>query len=545
MFRFTTLCGVFVAAFAALSPAQSNTIPGLDIRLSTLGGLQNWGRSGTFPNGVSGISMATTVCNDGSVTVGWNAPMNTNHPMISFVVCREENGRFEQISDRSWVKHGFLSTNQNSCGTCPSPGGSPSLLKVGCSDTYSTGNNGNRYYLGPANEIDPWLGDWTSQCSYFDQGDPAVAPPADCDNSRSLTMTMANALPVTAHRINLTDADLNHPAATYWYQGMYTVRGEAEAARGNNTAVKQFTPTWNGTAWTVTPTGAQFSGTILDRWTGASVGSNTNGIDDGRLYVGCKVTGPVAGVWHYEYVVYNRDNDRAAGALRIPLAAGTSVSNVTFRDIDANVGNDWLFTVAGNELVFSTALNPLEWGTLYNFGFDSNAGPVASAVGLNPFHPGAGGSVINVSASVPLDLCTPPVVYCTAKVNSLGCTPAIALSAAPSMSAGSGATLTTVNVIGVKFGLYFHSVVGANAGSFHGGTLCAKPPLKRHSVLASGGTGGVCDGVFTEDFDAYLASGADPALGAGVQVWLQNWSRDPGDPFTDSLSDAVTAVICP
>jgi hypothetical protein len=28
-------------------------------------------------------------------------------------------------------------------------------------------------------------------------------------------------------------------------------------------------------------------------------------------------------------------------------------------------------------------------------------------------------------------------------------------------------------------------------------------------------------------------------------VWIQSWSRDPGDPFTDSLSDAVTATICP
>ncbi|MBI5431241.1 MAG: hypothetical protein HZA52_00235, partial [Planctomycetes bacterium] len=81
--------------------------------------------------------------------------------------------------------------------------------------------------------------------------------------------------------------------------------------------------------------------------------------------------------------------------------------------------------------------------------------------------------------------------------------------------------------------------------SFHGGILCVKPPLKRHAVQSSGGTGGTCNGVFSEDFNTYLASGADPALTAGAQVWLQNWSRDPGDAFTDSLSDAVTAVICP
>ncbi|MCC6408772.1 MAG: hypothetical protein IT453_16540, partial [Planctomycetes bacterium] len=504
MLRLSSLCGFVFVAFAATASAQSNTIPGLDIRLSSLGGLQNWGRSGAFPNGVSGVSMATTVCNVGSVTVGWNQPMNPDHPMISFVVAREENGRFEQISDRSYVKHGFLSTNQNSCGTCGSVGGSPSLLKVGCSDTYSTGNNGNRYYLGPADEIDPWRGDWTSQCSYFDRGDPAVAPPQDCDNLRSLSMTMANGLPVTAHRINLTDADLDHPAATYWYQGMYTVRGEAEANRGNNTAVKQFTPTWNGTAWVVAPTGAQFSGTILDRWTGATVNSNTNGVDDGRLYVGVKVTGPSAGVWHYEYVVYNRDNFRAAGALHIPLAAGATVSNVTFRDLDTNVGNDWQFAQLSNELVFTTALNPLEWGTLYNFGFDCDAGPLASAASLNPFHAGGGAGVISVGTTAPLDLCTPATVYCTAKVNSLGCSPSIAMSGTPSASAGSGCTLSATSVIGNKNGLFFHSTVSANGSSFHGGILCVKPPLKRHSVQSSGGTGGTCNGVFSEDFNTYL-----------------------------------------
>jgi Tol biopolymer transport system component len=141
--------------------------------------------------------------------------------------------------------------------------------------------------------------------------------------------------------------------------------------------------------------------------------------------------------------------------------------------------------------------------------------------------------------------CPAPIVYCTAKVNSLACTPSISLTGSVSASAGTGATLTTVNVIGNKNGLYFHSTSGQIGAPFHGGFLCVKSPTKRHAIKTSGGTGGTCTGVFTEDLNAYIASGADPALVAGANIWIQCWSRDPGDAFTDSLSDAVKAVVCP
>ncbi|MCC6405877.1 MAG: hypothetical protein IT453_01835 [Planctomycetes bacterium] len=548
MLRSSSLVGValFVAALLApVSAAQSNSVPGMDVSLSNLGAVKNWGRIGAFPNGTSAMSMSTTACNVGTVNVGWNAPMNTNHPVISFLVCREENGRFEQISDRSYVKHGFYATNQGGCASCSNPSGNPNTLFVGCSDTYGTDNNADRYYLGAASEIDPWLGNWTAKCSLFDKGEPAVAPPFDCDGVRSLNTTMVNAMDVLEHRINLTDADLDHPAATFYYQGFYTVRGEPEANRGNNAAIREMNVSWSGTKWNLTAAGAQFSGSILDRWSGATIGSNTNGVDDGRLFVGVKVTGPFAGLWHYEYAVYNRDNARAVGAFHLPVAVGATVSNVTFRDIDTNTGNDWQVTQLANELVFTTALNPIEWGTLYNFSFDSSAGPVAGSADLNPFHPGTGAGVVPVGTVVPLDVCAQPTVYCTAKVNSLGCTPSISLSTFPSASQGSGCTLSATNVIGNKNGLFFHGSVSAAAAPFHGGYLCVASPLIRHTVQNSGGTPGQCDGVLSEDFNAYIAGVFDPLLGPGVQVWLQGWSRDPGDPFTDSLTDAVTATICP
>jgi hypothetical protein len=138
-----------------------------------------------------------------------------------------------------------------------------------------------------------------------------------------------------------------------------------------------------------------------------------------------------------------------------------------------------------------------------------------------------------------------PQVYCTAKLNSLGCIPAISIVGHPSASYGNGCTVSVSNLIGNKNGLFVHSTAGAQALPFHSGFLCVQVPLKRHALHDSGGTGTQCAGVLSEDFNAYIASGADPALVAGATVWLQAWSRDPGDQFGDSLSDAISATIWP
>jgi len=135
-------------------------------------------------------------------------------------------------------------------------------------------------------------------------------------------------------------------------------------------------------------------------------------------------------------------------------------------------------------------------------------------------------------------------IYCTAKVNSLGCTPAIGFSGVPSASAGSGFTIGATNILAAKFGLLFYSKTGANASPFQGGFLCALSPLVRTPVTNSGGGAG-CTGSFQIDFNAYIASGKDPALVSGQQFWSQWWYRDPASPSTTGLTDALTATVCP
>jgi hypothetical protein len=139
-----------------------------------------------------------------------------------------------------------------------------------------------------------------------------------------------------------------------------------------------------------------------------------------------------------------------------------------------------------------------------------------------------------------------PQTYCTAKVNSQGCSPSIGSQGAPSASQGSGFTVSTTNLLDNKFGLYFYSKTGAGSAPFQGGTLCAQAPLVRTATSNSGGSP-PCGGMLSMDFNAHIASGADPALVGGQQVWIQTWSRDPGfaPPNNTSLSDALSFTICP
>lgn len=384
--------------------AQSNTVPGLDLSLSRIRNIDSRGRTGAFPNGLNGISFETTICNNGTVTVPWESPMDPDHPFITFLFARDDGERMVQISDRSWVKHGFFAITGSFCTPCQ--GGDPfggTFLGLGCSDTYDNNNNANNFYLGPPDEIDPWLGEWDPVCSHFDNGEPLVAPGNQCDGNRSLTMSQANNLGPIGHRIRVLDQDLMSTGSESWfYQAYYVAEGEGESVRGNNIGNRGFNPTWDGNEWTFNNTGPFQNGSVLERWSGASVDSNTNGGDDGRLYVAVKVTGPVDGIYHYEYAFQNRDNNRGVGAFRLPVCDEAVVTNVGFRDIDQGAANDWTFSRNAGELVWSTPDNPLRWNSVFNVWFDSDAAPIAGqSVTLDQFDAGPGAASVLVNTQTP------------------------------------------------------------------------------------------------------------------------------------------------
>jgi hypothetical protein len=155
---------------------------------------------------------------------------------------------------------------------------------------------------------------------------------------------------------------------------------------------------------------------------------------------------------------------------------------------------------------------------------------------------------------VRLDACVPdPSVYCTAKVNALGCLPSIGFTGAPSASSASGFTIQGSQVRNQKVGLLLHGLAGPAALPFQGGTLCVASPVRRSVSVNSGGTPlpvSDCSGVYALDFNAFAAG----ALGGtphpelqfpGTDVDSQWWGRDNGfpPPNNTTLSNALHFVM--
>ena len=127
--------------------------------------------------------------------------------------------------------------------------------------------------------------------------------------------------------------------------------------------------------------------------------------NDGLWFMGYKVSGPTAGVWHYEYALYNMNLDRAIQSFTVPLVPGVSISNIAFHAPPQEPGwpNDgtfnnlgyssapWNVTQDASSITWNTETfaqnqnaNAIRFGTLYNFRFDADQPPqtVSATVGF-------------------------------------------------------------------------------------------------------------------------------------------------------------------
>lgn len=391
-----------VLVFAASAFAQSNAVPGLDVRTYEVENVGVYGRrGGAHPNGEAGMSLGHSMCNSGTVQTTWtggsfSGVMLPTYPKIATLIARESNGRMVQVSGKSFCKHSRYAYNFNTGPCMPCTGITGNLWYPGCSDTYYSGfsalNN-----LGPTDEIDPWLGTWNPVGSYFDRGDPAVSGPAAMDGVAS---PISSSDPLH-NRMIVPESELVVPG-TFYGQVHVVVIGEPAGNRGNNQTSRQLAFTWSGTSWTGIPTGQSVSAPVLTRWSGASTATNRNGLDDGHFMVGCKVTGPVDGFWHYEIAVQNIDNAAGAAALRVPVCPSARVRNAGFRDIDRNALNQWTVSTTSGEIAWlAAANNALDWNTIYNFWFDCDAAPIAGAVTIDRARLGPGALGFPVAGQVP------------------------------------------------------------------------------------------------------------------------------------------------
>jgi hypothetical protein len=267
----------------------------------------------------------------------------------------------------------------------------------------------------------------------------------------------------------------------------------------------------------------------------ATVGGSVSGgaeLWDDATFADCFFlhTGNAIGDWVVGGVT--DEVDLAKNGVLVHSTAGVVVRESDPIDLDGNglFDDDAFFNTFGNDDSLLT-----DAGTLYLTATIKNGAGTAIGQGFFKIETG-----------------TTPSIYCSAKVTSNACLPAIAFSGAPSATSGSGFVVFSNNVINNKSGLLFYGASGSASMAFQGGTLCVATPIKRTPGVFSGGNPppNDCSGVFSIDMNTFAVGGLGgsplPALTTpGTVVNCQWWGRDPGfvAPNNTQLSDGLQFVI--
>jgi hypothetical protein len=435
-----TLQSAVLPARRAVGSEVITAVPGPDVIVGDLPALGQFGSSGTQV----GLAVGTTSCNNGDQQFNWFALPNTDHPVIPQNLYRMSGGtsnsdRFEQIG-QSWLKHAFTALENNACGFgCNTSGCTTGThLCVGCSDPYDSSLNSTQSGLGSRAWVNPFTGFYPGGGS-----NPAYTSRDHTGHTHS----------GTSHRILVEAADLNttlNPGATYYAEAQYVTPHEYQWCQThpgqcnmyNNASYRRFSVTGT-TSFTFATVGNTVRMTpAINAWTGATINmiEPEPGVD-GRAFVAYKVTNPSAGVWHYEYAVYNQNLDRGMQSFSVPLGSGITVSNLGFHAPlnspgfaqDGTQGNTgfsnttWASTQTGSDLTWNSETfaqnqnaNAIRWGTLYNFRFDSNRPPQTTNATIGFFKTGSpitvgiqgpspdGGATPTPTPPVPTPTPTPP-----------------------------------------------------------------------------------------------------------------------------------------
>jgi hypothetical protein len=345
------------------------------------------------------IAPDSSLRNAGATAVTWHSMFSGNfqpyandqHPYLVWNMYRfDGDGGMKQIGV-SGVKHAFETVNYNcSCSNY-------NIIYPGCEDTYSTFNNDTSDVLGPRSELIPAKAIWGRCGSVFD---------TNCDaheDDGGITSSLHD------HRLNVVESDLLPPLSTgasyyleYWYvvredQNIYNTMGHRSLS-----VAKVINP--NSTiTWNVTPSpAANFTlGPAINRWVDPAAppagAMNTEMLSsEGRARVAVKTTDLHDGRFRYEYAVMNFDfawavidpahptepnlkllSNNGFENFSMAVTPNSAITDITFADTDLDSSNDWVGTVSGRRLTWSapTGVNPLNWGTLYRFGYTSNVPP--------------------------------------------------------------------------------------------------------------------------------------------------------------------------
>lgn len=263
------------------------------------------------------------------------------------------------------------------------------------------------------------------------------------------------------------------------------------------------------------------------------------------------------------YVAGYRDPAGAAfDALLLKITAGQLMWMRSFAgavyDIDLATSADHVFVateIPGTDAPVAIREYDLQGALVRDFVW---AGPSGSSSTYAAFAlaPGAGPVIVGRSyggAATGDDVLTSAFdpygrrTYCTAKLSSAGCSPAIGWSGIPSISSSAPFTIHASAILNQRSGLFLYSTFGSAASPFGGGTLCVAQPVRRTPVQLSGGSsaGNDCSGTYDFDFNAWLDAHVDPSLNPGSFVDGQYWYRDPASNGLIGLSNGIEFRIEP
>ena len=445
--------------------APEGSVPGPDIVVGDMSGLQQFGSAA----GQVGLAIGTTSCNNGDQPVHFFQLPNPDHSVVTQNLYRlsggaSNNDRMEQIG-QAWVKHTFGASQENACSFGCTPFPDDTQLGVGCSDPYDASQNGSQTdhvgALGSRAWVNPFTGAF-----------PGATPRPESHIGHVHTGT--------SHRILVNATDLNttmNTGATYYAEVQYDSPHEyawcqthaGQCNMYNNASYRRY-----NVSGTTSFTFAAAASTVrMTPATGAWTGATSSTIEpdpgvDGRAFVVYKVTGPVAGLWHYEYAIHNQNLDRSVQSFSVPLGCGITVSNVEFHappnhpgfPNDGTLGNagfsnaPWTTDQTSDALTWNSETfaqnqnaNAIRFGTMYNFRFDSDRPPQTATATVGFFKTGAP-ITVDIQGPSPDTSCGPtpsPTATPTATATPTGtptATPTGTPSATPTGTPGATATPT-------------------------------------------------------------------------------------------------------
>jgi hypothetical protein len=307
-----------------------------------------------------------------------------------------KDGRFQQIG-QSWIKHAWGADDGTMCGSC-NPG-DYSHMGVNCSDLYDTGGNGGQNRLGEKYYVNPYTG-------YYAFPQPNMSQTGNAIYKR-----------LQVHNYELDP--VSNPGAKFFVEVQYVQYQDAGNLQGDNNASYRPVSVTGSAAtgvYSIALTGQTVIGQpAIMAWKAAdpSVIITTASMpNDGKLYLGTKVSYRGGGVWRYEYAIQNLNAARAPLAISIPFPAGTVISSSSYHDVDYHSDSiqdntAWARTTGATAVQWRAATlvingqvpNALRWGTLYNFRIDATAAPGTHAITLGYSDPPR--PVFETSLSIP------------------------------------------------------------------------------------------------------------------------------------------------